>query len=122
MDAAVATYPGPTAAYFSMFHSPTSVDSRAVQLGGAMTFFIAVACAVFAGRHVTEWVVSWRTHVCTSSAQYHHVSTAQTLPLFFEDGGNTYHARESSTRVSGWSCAWSCTRLRACVLHPCARV
>lgn len=58
-DAAVVAYPGPTAAYFSMFHSPTSVDSRAVQLGGVMTFFIAVACTVFAGRYVTEWVVSW---------------------------------------------------------------
>jgi len=57
-DAAVDTYPGPTAAYFSMFHSQTSVDGRAVQLGGIMTFFIAVACAVFAGRYVTEWVVS----------------------------------------------------------------
>lgn len=58
-DAAVVTYPGPTAAYFSMFHSQTSVDNRAVRLGGVMTFFIAVACAVFAGRYVTEWVVSY---------------------------------------------------------------
>eukprot|EP00903_Cladosiphon_okamuranus_P016395 g15119.t1 len=56
-DAAVVTYPGPTAAYFSMFHAATSVDNRAVRLGGAMTFFIAVACAVFARRYVTEWVV-----------------------------------------------------------------
>ena len=41
-----------------MFHSPTSVDSRAVQLGGVLTFFVAVACTVFAGRYVAEWVVS----------------------------------------------------------------
>lgn len=58
VDAAVSTYPGPTAAYFSMFHAPISVDNRAVRLGGSLTSIFAAACVVFAERYVTAWVVS----------------------------------------------------------------
>jgi len=58
LDAAVAAYPGPKAAYFSMFHSQTSMDNRAVRVGGVVVFIIATMCAVFAGRYATEWVVS----------------------------------------------------------------
>ncbi|CAM9630333.1 unnamed protein product, partial [Ectocarpus fasciculatus] len=57
VDAAVSTYPGPTAAYFSMFHAPISVDNRAVRLGGSLTSVYAAACVVFAERYVTAWVV-----------------------------------------------------------------
>ncbi|CBJ26922.1 Glutaredoxin glutaredoxin/malate transporter fusion protein [Ectocarpus siliculosus] len=57
VDAAVSTYPGPTAAYFPMFHAPISVDNRAVRLGGSLTSIYAAACVVFAERYVTSWVV-----------------------------------------------------------------
>lgn len=52
------TYPGPESAYFSLFHSQPSMDNRAVRLSGVLSFFVAVLCAVFAERYVTEWVVS----------------------------------------------------------------
>lgn len=57
-DAAVTTHPGPESAYFSLFHSQPSMDNRAVRLSGVLSFFVAVLCAVFAERYVTEWVVS----------------------------------------------------------------
>ncbi|CAN0442207.1 unnamed protein product, partial [Ectocarpus sp. 12 AP-2014] len=57
VNAAVSTYPGPTAAYFPMFHAPISVDNRAVRLGGSLTSIFAAACVVFAERYVTSWVV-----------------------------------------------------------------
>ncbi|CAN0118074.1 unnamed protein product [Ascophyllum nodosum] len=56
-SAAVTTYPGPNAAYFSPFHSPTTVDHRVVRVNGVITFVVAVMTAVFAQRDVTEWVV-----------------------------------------------------------------
>ncbi|CAM9111089.1 unnamed protein product [Scytosiphon promiscuus] len=56
-DAAVTTYPGSDAAYFSLFHSPPSMDNRAVRLSGVLSFLVAVACIVFAERYITEWVV-----------------------------------------------------------------
>ncbi|CAM9384891.1 unnamed protein product, partial [Hapterophycus canaliculatus] len=56
-DAAITTYPGPTAAYFSTFHAPISVDNRAVRLGGALTSVFSASCFVFAERYVTTWVV-----------------------------------------------------------------
>ncbi len=52
------TYPGPDSAYFSLFRSAPSMDNRAVRLSGVLSFCVAVACAVFAERYVTEWVVS----------------------------------------------------------------
>eukprot|EP00752_Nemacystus_decipiens_P012458 g11037.t1 len=55
-DAAVTTYPGPDAAYFSLFHSQPSMDNRAVRLSGVLSFCVAVLCLVFAERSVTEWV------------------------------------------------------------------
>ena len=58
-SAAVTTYPGPNAAYFSPFHSPTTVDHRVVRVNGVITFVVAVMTAVFAQRDVTEWVVSY---------------------------------------------------------------
>ena len=57
-DAAVTTYPGPEAAYFSLFHSQPSMDNRAVRLSGVLSFCVAVLCLIFAERSVTEWVVS----------------------------------------------------------------
>lgn len=57
-SAAVTTYPGPDAAFFAVFHSPPTVDHRVVRVNGVITFVIAVLTCVFAGRMVTEWVVS----------------------------------------------------------------
>lgn len=57
-SAAVTTYPGPNAAFYAPFHSPTSLDHRVVRTNGVISFVIAVATAVFATRDVTQWVVS----------------------------------------------------------------
>lgn len=57
-DAAVTTYPGPDAAFFSLFHSQPSMDNRAVRLSGVLSFFVALLCLIFAERSVVEWVVS----------------------------------------------------------------
>lgn len=59
MSAAVSTYPGPTAAYFSTFHMPISVDNRAVRTAAMVTAILAAACIIFAERYVTSWVVSY---------------------------------------------------------------
>lgn len=67
MHAAVAPRAGHKAAYFSMFHSPTSVDNRSVRLGRVVMFLITMACAVFVERGLVQWVVSCGVGVsCTS--------------------------------------------------------
>lgn len=58
VHAAVAPRAGHKAAYFSMFHSPTSVDNRSVRLGRVVMFLITTACAVFVERGVVQWLVS----------------------------------------------------------------
>lgn len=58
VHSAVAPGVGHKAAYFPMFHSPASVDNRAVRMGRVITFFVTTVCAVFVERGVVAVVVS----------------------------------------------------------------
>lgn len=58
VHSAVAPGVGHKAAYFPMFHSPASVDNRAVRMGRVIMFFITTLCAVFIQRGVVAVVVS----------------------------------------------------------------
>lgn len=70
------TYPGPDAAYFSLFHSAPSMDNRAVRLSGVLSFLVAVACIVFAERYITEWVVRMPLVSCLEICPFTNTRTA----------------------------------------------
>ncbi|CAM9257536.1 unnamed protein product, partial [Sphacelaria rigidula] len=57
ISAAATTYPGPDAAFFLPFHSPTTVDNRVVRLNGVGGFIISAVTCWFADRDTTQWVV-----------------------------------------------------------------